>query len=82
MRPRGRPIETKGNIRAAFPAFLLSATPVASGSDWSLRLSNDRPAYHCPRCSENAMQFFRRHPAHPHRDDFYLCQACGGSWEL
>jgi len=50
--------------------------------EWQSRISNDRPVYACPNCSETAMQFYATRALLFDRADFFPCHACGSSWEI
>jgi len=51
-------------------------------NEWQSRISNDRPVYACPDCSETAMQFYATDALHADRADSFHCHACGTSWEM
>jgi hypothetical protein len=49
---------------------------------WQFSISEDRPVYKCPNCTESAVQFYRSHDLHPELHDFFRCHACGSCWEM
>ena len=50
-----------------------------SAERWRSPLSEDRPVYDCPDCSQRAMQFYPEHPAHPGRGAFSSATAARAS---
>lgn len=82
MESNGQPIMTKRDERIAKPSSLSGGQDFDSRDPWQLRLSNDRPKYECPKCTEQALQFYATHPLHPDRAEFFHCHACGNSWEM
>lgn len=86
MGRNGQPAMAHGDGRIAGAIVLPRTT--APGKDchaaeeWLPRISEDRPVYGCPTCSESAMQFYAAHPLHPDRTEFFHCHACGNSWEM
>jgi DNA-directed RNA polymerase subunit M/transcription elongation factor TFIIS len=51
-------------------------------NEWQSRISNDRPVYACPDCSETAMQFYATRALLFDRTDFFHCHACRNSWDI
>ncbi|HJS09084.1 MAG TPA: hypothetical protein VJ809_15550 [Pirellulales bacterium] len=70
----------KAPVRIVFPGN--ATRSVRSADLWRFSISQDRPAYKCPNCTESAVQFYRLHELHPNRRDFFHCHACGSCWEM
>ena len=74
-----------GDARTAGTVQFTRERAVSNGTtleEWQSQISNDRPVYACPDCSETAMQFYATDALHPDRADSFHCHACGTSWEM
>jgi DNA-directed RNA polymerase subunit M/transcription elongation factor TFIIS len=86
MQRNNRSAIVDGNGQAsevvALPPNAVANRERGSADAWQSRISNDRPVYDCPKCSESAMQFYGRHQSHFDQTDFFRCHACGTNWEM
>lgn len=67
------------------PATLAAPVTTDASKNWLRQPSPDRPAYECPNCGEQAMQFFRALPETsqiPERSNSFICCACGHCWQM
>jgi len=86
MREYDCPSDRNPNGRTA-EIFEPTCEPAESNHDdqlgeWQSRISMNRPVYVCPACCKNAMQFYSTHALHSDRADFFICQACGITWNI
>lgn len=59
-----------------------SIPPPQLNQGWLRALDSSKPTYACPKCGEQALQFYAVVPWNQELEERFACCACGSNWHM